>query len=308
MLRSSVQLQCIYFMAGCLHARLYFLNREHEQLDDFYALANAWLQQNDARGNALGHMLLVLHIYQANYLRARRRQQQAIELTETALKLAGSEQLQQRIDVNYRYNLLLQLRTAQLELQPPSKPQNPRRALTFNISPEEKQLRPASKAATASKKPAKFAIYTEEVRPASSTTSSSSSSSSSSENASSPERKSTKSKYNKRLDLNACQLIDIIDLSDDETEAVVQLQPAKSTSALSTRSTRTRTQRQPDTLVAPLRRTATAPNPLSAEATPKTIGTRARTRRQNTAEQPTTTTTTATPKVDSVSSRRRHRN
>nr|Q6V3V8.1 RecName: Full=Protein three rows [Drosophila virilis]AAQ72555.1 three rows [Drosophila virilis] len=306
MLRSSVQLQCIYFMAGCLHARLYFLNREHEQLDDFYALANAWLQQNAARGNALGHMLLVLHIYQANYLRARRRQQQAIELTETALKLAGSEQLQQRIDVNYRYNLLLQLRTAQLELEPPSKPQNPRRALTFNISPEEKLPRPVRKVATASKKPAKFAIYTEDVRPASSTTSSSSSSSSS-ENASSPERKSTKSKSPKRLDLNACQLIDIIDLSDDETEAVVQLQPAKSTSALSTRSTRTRAQRQPDTLVAPLRRTATAPNPLSAEATPKTIGTRARARRQNTAEQPTTTTT-ATPKVDSVSSRRRHRN
>ncbi|XP_064551689.1 protein three rows [Drosophila montana] len=309
-LRSSVQLQCIYFMVGCLHARLYFLNREHEQLDDFYALANAWLRQNAARGNALGHMLLVLHIYQANYLRARSRQQQAIELTETALKLAGSEQLQQRVDVNYRYNLLLQLRTAQLELQPlpPGKPQNPRRALTFNLSPEEKQPRPISKVATTSKKPAKFAIYTEEVRPISSS-SSSSSNGSSSENGSSPERQSAKSKSNKRLDLNACQLIEIIDLSDDETDAAVQLQPAKSMSTLSTRSTRTRAQRQPETLVAPLRRTATAPNPLAVEATPKTTGTRVRTRRQNAAEQPaTTTTTTATPKLDSVSSRRRQRN
>ncbi|TDG46411.1 hypothetical protein AWZ03_007185 [Drosophila navojoa] len=284
-MRSSVQLQCVYFVVGCFYARLYFLNRELDELDDFYALTNKWLQQNAARGNELGHMLLVLHMYQANYLRAKRRQQQAIELTEAALKLAGSEQLQSRVDINYRYNLLLQLSAARLELQPVPRPQNPRRALTFNISPEEKPKSLSKPEVKAGKKPAKFTIYTEEVHPFSA-----SGSSSSSDIGSSPERQS-----GKRLDLNACQLIEILDLSDSETEPVAKLKPTKSV-----RSTRTRAQVQVE---ATLRRTATAPVATRRNVTPeeKTPSTRMRTRRQQ------QTTEQQTP-AESLSSRRRQRN
>lgn len=284
-MHSSVQLQCVYFVVGCFYARLYFLNRELEELDDFYALTNKWLQQNEARGNELGHMLLVLHMYQANYLRAKRRQQQAIELTEAALKLAGSKQLQSRVDINYRYNLLLQLTAARLELQPVPTQQNPRRALTFNISPEEKPKSLSKTEVKSSKKPAKFTIYTEEVHPFSS-----SGSSSSSDIGSSPERQS-----GKRLDLNACQLIEILDLSDNETEPVAKLKPTRSV-----RSTRTRAQLQVE---ATLRRTATVPVVTRRNVTPeeKTPSTRLRTRRQQqTAEQQTA--------AESLSSRRRQRN
>ncbi|KAH8307723.1 hypothetical protein KR044_011315, partial [Drosophila immigrans] len=133
-MRNSLKLQCVYFTVGCLHARLYFLNREHEQLDNFYVMANDWLQSDKQRSDALGHMLLVLQIYQANYLRDKRKYREAIGITESALQLANSEQLRHRIDVNYRSNLFLQLRTARLEL----KPKQSRRALQFNISPEEK--------------------------------------------------------------------------------------------------------------------------------------------------------------------------
>ncbi|EDW02514.1 protein three rows [Drosophila grimshawi] len=319
-LRGSIQLQCVYFVVGCLHARLDFLNREHDQLDDFYALAKAWLQQDGARSNGLGHLLMLLHMYQANYLRATCRKQQAIELlTASTLQLNGSQHLQQRVDVNYRYNLLLQLRSAQLELQPPPPPapcnksQNPRRALKFNISPEEKT--PVATAATktgakskqkTTRKPAAFAIYTEDAAVASCSTSSSSSS----ERGNSPDRqKSTKSRSNKRLDLNACQLI--IDLSDDEPQ-----QLKISTSVTNTRLPRTRSQKATETQLASVRRIATTPKPSSSsssssranaapEETPgtasSTISTRGRIRRQPAAATPVL-------QADSISTRRRQRN
>ncbi|KAL7737561.1 hypothetical protein ACLKA6_007682 [Drosophila palustris] len=300
-MRDSIQLQCIYFIVGCLRARLNFLSREHDQLDEFYGMANDWLQRDTERSNALGHMLLVLQVYQANYLRATRKYRQAIEITESALKLAKSEQLQQRVDVNYRYNLLLQLRTAQLELQPPTvtrKQQQPRRALKFNISPEDK----SKDKSKASKKPPKFTIYTEDSAP---------SSGSSMESNSSPEE-------NKRFDLNSCQLIEIIDSSEEEpsppARPVVTATKSLPRTAQATRSTRTRSQKQLETPLVPARRIATAPNALGSssrrnvtpEETPKTTtSTRARPRRQNAVEEQPVTPLL---KMESVSSRRRQRN
>jgi len=296
-MRDNIQFQCIYFIVGCLNARLSFLNREHEQLDDFYAMANDWLHRNPERSNALGHMLLVLRVYQANYFRAKQKHRQAIEITESALELANSEKLLQRVDVNYRYNLMLQLRTAQLELhpQPVEKvQQRPRRALKFNISPEDKSK---DKSKTSKKSP-RFQIYTEE---------SSTSSGSSLEN--------------KRVDLDSCQMIETIDLSDEDpnspplSAAEMKLRKPLPRTAQATRSTKARSQKQLETPLVSTRRIATSPNALALPKIstrndllkePKTTtSTRGRSRRQNVAENQTVTPLL---KIDSVSSRRRQRN
>lgn len=296
-MRDNIQFQCIYFIVGCLNARLSFLNREHEQLDDFYAMANDWLHRNPERSNALGHMLLVLRVYQANYFRAKQKHRQAIEITESALELANSEKLLQRVDVNYRYNLMLQLRTAQLELhpQPVEKvQQRPPRALKFNISPEDKSK---DKSKTSKKSP-RFQIYTEE---------SSTSSGSSLEN--------------KRVDLDSCQMIETIDLSDEDpnspplSAAEMKLRKPLPRTAQATRSTKARSQKHLETPLVSTRRIATSPNALALPKIstrndllkePKTTtSTRGRSRRQNVAENQTVTPLL---KIDSVSSRRRQRN
>lgn len=241
LLSDSLQLQCIYFVVGLLHARLYFLNRQHEQLDEFYALSNDWLKAQPERGQTLGNMLLLLQQYQANYLRARRKYRKAMELSEQALQLAGSDPLQQQLDVNYRFNLLLQLRTAKLELQPQPVKEKLRRALKFNMSPMSKpskatstlvQSSKASSTKITARRPAKFAIYTEDASVLSASSGSSSS----------PEE----GEAGKRLDLNSCQIIQIIDLSDEEPPVpAAQLKLTKSARRPKTpTSTKTRTQKQ----------------------------------------------------------------
>lgn len=293
LLCNNLKLQCIYFVVGSLHARLYFLNREHEQLDEFYTLANGWLKEDPQRGSALGHMLLVLQLYQANYLRARHKYDQAIEISQSALQLSTCDPLQQHIDVNYRYNLLLQLRTAQRELHPQPAIAT-RRALKFNTSPEEKMPKVKASKVTSkgsastrsTRRPAKFSIYTEDA----STLSSSASSGSGSD-----------------LDLNSCQIIQVIDLSDDEPPLATRLAQLKLTKSAprpattsGARITRTRTQKQAETPVTRLARAAVVAT-TPAETTPRT---RARPRRQ-------ATTVGKEPEpviIDLVSSRRRQRN
>ncbi|XP_060656348.1 protein three rows [Drosophila nasuta] len=265
----SLKLQCVYFTVGCLHAHLYFLNREHDQLDTFYAMANDWLLGDKQRGIALGPMLFVLQIYQANYLRDKQKYRGAIDITEPALQLANSEPAQHRIDVNYRSNLLLQLRTAQLQLHPtPKLPRPKQRALDFNISPEKKV-----KASASSKKPLKIVIYTDDASPLSDATNSVESSSSL-----------------ECLDLNACQLIEIIDLSDDEP--TVSLKPATTTRRNASASKK---------LEVPIRSSSKQRHDLP-EVTPKTttIRTRGRAKREEIVEPVIVPTT--------VSSRRRQRN
>lgn len=296
LLCNNLKLQCIYFVVGSLHARLYFLNRDHEQLDEFYTLANDWLKQDSQRGSALGHMLLVLQLYQANYLRARHKYGQAIEISQSALRLSSCDPLQQHIDVNYRYNLLLQLRTAQRELHP-QPVITTRRALKFNTSPEEKLPRAkASKSSTkgsaaattkSARRPAKFSIYTEDASVLSSGSASSGSSSD--------------------LDLNSCQIIQVIDLSDDEPPQLAQLKHTKSAprpaTTSGTRITRTRTQKQAaETPVTRLPRVASATATTPAETTPRTRATRPRRQATNVSKEPEPVT------IDLVSSRRRQRN
>ncbi|KAH8370591.1 hypothetical protein KR093_004264, partial [Drosophila rubida] len=218
MMRKSLKLQCVYFTVGCLHARFYFLNREHEQLDNFYTTATSWLQGDKQRCDAVTpQTLLVLKMYQANYLRLKHKHNEAIKITEEALRLANSEQLRHCIDINYRNNLQLQLRSAQRELQPQPVA---RRALQFVISPEEKH-----KASAASKKSPKFAIYTDDSEPLSDGSSSSSSG---------PEK-------HKRQDLNSCQIIEVIESSDEEPIAAPK--PTRSTRTRSKQPTATTSRR-----------------------------------------------------------------
>lgn len=275
LLSDSLQLQCIYFVVGLLHARLYFLNREHEQLDEFYALSNDWLKEQPERGKILGNMLLLLQQFQANHLRARRNYRKAIELSEHALQLAGSDPLQRQLDVNYRFNLLLQLRTAKLELHPQPVKEKLRRALKFNMSPMNKprkatstlvQISNASKGSTkvAARKPAKFSIYTEDASVLSA----------SSGSGSSPEEGGA----GKRLDLNSCQIIQIIDLSDEEPPVpAAQLKLTKSGRRPKTPTdTKTRTQKQVVAAETPARRGRARVGelvaPTSISSTPATTG------------------------------------
>ncbi|XP_033250357.1 protein three rows-like [Drosophila miranda] len=122
-LRDSMQLQCFYFIVGCLHARLNFLKRETDQLDDFYVGAGNWLQEDPVRTATLGSMLIVHELYHINYLRFRKKNKEALSYAEAALK-----SVPQTADINYSFNLMVQIKTARLELH-----------LAFNTSPEDKR-------------------------------------------------------------------------------------------------------------------------------------------------------------------------
>ncbi|XP_030374449.1 protein three rows [Scaptodrosophila lebanonensis] len=209
-LHNNVQLRRIFFIMGCLQARFYFLNRNHmEQLADFYEQSNTCLEKHVQTDASFSHMLMVHQLYHANFLRANQKHQMAIGMLMNALK--GLETLHTRMDINYRYNLQLQLRTVQMEvqlkLQPPMEVKKPpRRALQFNISPEE---RPKT-ALSAMKRPkprtvktkiaVEFKIYTDE------------------EVSSISSNPTTTLSENHRdpVDLNSCLLIDCIDLSDED--------------------------------------------------------------------------------------------
>ncbi|KAH8401544.1 hypothetical protein KR009_006382 [Drosophila setifemur] len=204
-LRENSQLKCLYFILGCLHARLCFLQRNSDQLDEFYERAESWLQENPELTDSLGSMLQVQQMYQVNYLRSRRKHVEAITLAQKGIKMQ-----EQAMDINYGYNLMAQLKSTQLE-QKPLKQQTKiiRRALLFNQSPEQKLQTPA-RALKAEKAP-KFRIYKElELRPPSA-----GSSGSGIEN----------TPPSDQVDLNACQPIEI---SDDESASTLPLKSKES--------------------------------------------------------------------------------
>ncbi|ALC42336.1 thr [Drosophila busckii] len=206
-LRTNKQLQCIYFVIGCLHARLNFLNDEHGHLDEFYALTHAWLMEDTNRRQLLcARMQVMQNVYEANYWRARENHSQAIKLLQSAINQ------QSFLDVNYRYNLLLQLRTeyraqalSKAKVKNNNKLKNvhndserefQRRALTFNTSPEMKLNADTKSSRTA----VKFEIYSEAEGPLD-------------DQATRPLSGSKNSSEEQQHDLNACQPIEIIDLS-----------------------------------------------------------------------------------------------
>lgn len=88
--------------------------------------------------SALYPMLHAQQLYHLNYLRFARKHVEAISTAQLGLKMRS-----RAVDINFEYNFLAQLKTAQLELKPvgQDKPQVKilRRALVFNHSPEDKK-------------------------------------------------------------------------------------------------------------------------------------------------------------------------
>ncbi|KAH8331704.1 hypothetical protein KR074_010179 [Drosophila pseudoananassae] len=217
--RQNSQLQGLYFVLGCLHARLCFLQRNDDQLEEFYAEADSFLATNAELKTFLGSMLQVHQVYKVNYMRYKKKHQESLSVCQKGLQVRQSA-----MDVNYSYNFLAQLKAAQVELKP-LKPQcqKSRRALVFNLSPELK-VRPvlaagatnsAVKVKQSAKKAPKFRIFTElELRPPCG--GSTSSSGSGYENTPPPDH----------VDLNACQAIEISD--DDDSPTTRPLKPSQS--------------------------------------------------------------------------------
>jgi len=211
-IRENSQLQCLYFIMGCLHARLRFLQRNTDQLDEFYEKTDNWLQEKPQMSASLGSMLQVQQLYHLNFLRFRRKHVEAISTAQLGLKMRL-----QAVDINFTYNFMAQLKTAHLELKPvgqeKAKGKTLRRALVFSQSPEDKSRAAAglasavkdkaSKVKQSAKKAPRFRIYEElELRPPSAA--SCSSGGSGTEN----------TPPSNHVDLNACQPIELSD--DDE--------------------------------------------------------------------------------------------
>lgn len=308
-LRKNSQLQSVYFVLGCLHARLCFLQRNDDQLDEFYAEADSFLVKNAELRTYLGSMLQVHQVYKVNYMRYKKKHEESLSVCQKGLQIS-----QPSMDVNYSYNFLAQLRAAQLELKP-LKPQcqKSRRALVFNLSPEQK-LKPvlaagatssAVKLKQSAKKAPKFRIFTElELRPPN-TGSTSSSGSSGSGNENTPP--------SDHIDLNACQAIEISDDDDSPTTRPPPLKPSQSQAKV-----REKTKIKPKTKVGEVielddsfekgqtQSKVTAVRSTRArirqpeEETPKAAVLSLRRPRRKVAEQPAET--------ECVSTRRRHRN
>ncbi|KMY94703.1 protein three rows [Drosophila simulans] len=221
-LRENSQLQCLYFVTGCLHARLRFLQRNTEQLEEFYGRAYSWMQEKPL-SSAMYPLLHAQQLYHLNYLRFTRKHVEAISTAQLSLKTRP-----RAVDINFEYNFLAQLKTAQLELKPVSqdkpKVKTLRRALVFNQSPEDKKRtatgsvsavkNTASKVKQSAKKAPRFRIYEElELRPPSAT--SCSSGGSGTEN----------TPPSDHVDLNACQAIEISDDEDLPSVSTKKTQP-----------------------------------------------------------------------------------
>ncbi|EDW91721.1 protein three rows [Drosophila yakuba] len=304
-LRENFQLQCLYFVMGCLHARLRFLQRNSEQLEEFYERAHSWLQEKPVTSSAMCSMLHAQQLFHLNYLRFMRKHVEAISTAQLGLKMRP-----RAVDINFEYNFFAQLKTAQLELKPvgQDKPKikTLRRALVFNQSPEDKKRTAtgsasavknmASKAKQSAKKAPRFRIYEElELRPPSAA--SNSSGGSGTEN----------TPPSDHVDLNACQAIEISD--DDDLPSV----PTKKNQPKS----REKTKPKPTSKAC---KVLTLDNSLEIVDTPATTmsarSTRARVRQP--VETPKTATLSArrtrrqvseaqAPETESISTRRRHR-
>ncbi|XP_034650609.1 protein three rows [Drosophila subobscura] len=316
-LRDSMHLQSIYFIVGCLHARLSFLKRDNDQLDDFYVRAGSWLQEDSARTATLGSMRFVQELYHVNYLRYRKKHKEAIRHAEAGLMLK-----RQTADINYGFNFMSQLKTVRVEQRPVGKEKMKtlRRALAFNTSPDVRGMKAlvetVAKAKASAKKTPRFKIYTElELRPP---IGGSSSSSSKSGNENTPP--------SDHVDLNACQAIEI---SDEESAFVPasisaplkrsQSVPVKATTQR-TRSARARSQLKAVEIIELDDTISETTPPITAAATvkryPTTDARSTRARNRQAEETPATTrgrprgkvAAESAPQQETVSLRRRQRN
>nr|AAQ72553.1 three rows [Drosophila pseudoobscura] len=316
-LRDSMQLQCIYFIVGCLHARFSFLKRENDQLDDFYVGAGNWLQEDPVRTATLGSMLLVHELYHLNYLRFRKKHKEALSYAE-----AGLKSVYQTADINYSFNFMVQLKTARLELHPVGKARAKtiRRALAFNTSPEDKRrkgvVEGSTKAKSSARKTPRFKIYTElELRPPIGCSNSSSSSSKSGNENTPP---------SDHVDLNACQAIEI---SDDDAASVSASTPApsqlKRSQSVPAKATKTRSTRVGSQLKVPeiielddtMEETPSTSTAATVKRYPTTDARSTRARNRQLEETPATTrgrprrkVPEPAPQQETVSLRRRQRN
>ncbi|XP_020800543.1 protein three rows [Drosophila serrata] len=210
-IRGNFQLRSTYFIMGCLHARLCFLQRNSDQLDDFYASAESKLKESPELSDSLGSMLHVQQLYRANYLRFRGQHVDAITVAQL-----GMETPLQAMDIDYNYNFMTQLKTAELELKPENlveaegvQCQSLRRALNF-LSPERKNETPSDKESStkSAKKGPKFKIFTElELRPPSGSSGSS-------------------SEYTPPVNLDTCQPIVLSDDDDESPCPTTSLKPS----------------------------------------------------------------------------------
>ncbi|XP_033255237.1 protein three rows-like [Drosophila miranda] len=300
-LRDSMQLQCFYFIVGCLHARLNFLKRETDQLDDFYVGAGNWLQEDPVRTATLGSMLIVHELYHINYLRFRKKNKEALSYAEAALK---------------------SIKTARLELHLVGKARAKtiRRALAFNTSPEDKRrkgvVEGTTKAKSSARKTPRFKIYTElELRPPIGCSNSSSSSSKSGNENTPP---------SDHVDLNACQTIEI---SDDDAASVSASTPApsqlKRSQSVPAKATKTRSARIGSQLKVPeiielddtMEETPSTSSAASVKRYPTSDARSTRARNRQLEETPATTrgrprrkVPEPAPQQETVSLRRRQRN
>ncbi|XP_017010170.2 protein three rows [Drosophila takahashii] len=217
-IRENSQLQCLFFIMGCLHARLCFLQRNTEQLDEFYERTDNRLREKPEISASLGSMLQVQQLYHLNHLRFRQKHVAAISTAQLGLKTRL-----QAVDINFTYNFMAQLKTAEIELKPRGqekpRPKTLRRALIFHLSPEDKSRSAASSASKvkqSAKKAPRFRIYEElKLRPPSSASMSSGGSGTES------------TPPSDHVDLNACQAIEISD--DDELLSLPLKKPPSKT-------------------------------------------------------------------------------
>ncbi|KAH8277674.1 hypothetical protein KR018_003411 [Drosophila ironensis] len=296
-IRKNPQLRCQYFIFGCLHARLCFLQRSDEHLDEFYAGADNWLSENPELIPDLGSMVQMQHVYKVNYLRYRKRYAEAASMAQKGLQMR-----QLPMDINYSYNLWAQLKLAQLEMKP-VKPQcqKSRRALVFHLSPERK-LRPALAAAPrvkqSAKKAPKFKIFTElELRPPNSDSVSSAGSGGSGNENTPP---------SDHVDLNACQPIEISDDDDSPTTLPLQRSKAQAKTRAKARAPAKPTVSEDIQLDDSTECVPTVPTKTTRarsrqpEETPKAAVLSSRRPRRKVVEKP--------PETEPASTRRRHRN
>ncbi|TMW43541.1 hypothetical protein DOY81_011378 [Sarcophaga bullata] len=146
------QLDWIFFMVGCLNARLYFLVEDYDQLEAFYENCNKWLEmrQNEFNKKFYRNVQLMALQHYVNFLRARRKYDKAQQYLFTAIELC--ENMKYKVDGLYHINFQLQLLNTRKELDNMKNMicQRPvhnklRKQLQFNISPEHKALTYSSK-------------------------------------------------------------------------------------------------------------------------------------------------------------------
>lgn len=146
------QLEWTLFMVGCLNARLYFLVEDYDQLETFYEKGNKRLQlcQNTFNKKHYKNIQLMGLQHYANFLRARRQYDKALQCLEYGMELCENKKFY--IDAVYYVNFQLQLSATKKDMNASKNVKikqfthsKPRRVLQFNILPEGKEQHEAAK-------------------------------------------------------------------------------------------------------------------------------------------------------------------